>query len=92
MDKDKRLRLIYSGNVQGVGFRFTVERIANRLGIKGFVRNLPNGTVEISCEGTDLRLKGFMEEITEQMSGYIRDLDIREEVPMHSFLGFDIRF
>lgn len=50
-DRDYALHIIVSGRVQGVGFRAWAAREAARLGITGFVRNLPDGTVEIVAEG-----------------------------------------
>lgn len=50
-----------SGRVQGVGFRYATKSIANSLGIKGFVRNLPNESVYIEAEGTQVQLKLFIE-------------------------------
>ena len=49
----KRLRLIVSGRVQGVGFRWAAQKAARQLGVYGYVRNLPNGDVEIVAEGDD---------------------------------------
>ena len=57
------LHAIFSGRVQGVGFRFFVEKKAKQLGVKGFVRNLPDGTVEVLAEGSEDILKKFLEEI-----------------------------
>ncbi len=57
------LHAIFSGRVQGVGFRFFVEKKAKQLGVKGFVRNLPDGTVEVLAEGNEDILKKFLEEI-----------------------------
>jgi acylphosphatase len=47
----QRIRAIVHGVVQGVGFRFSTREQAQRLGVKGYVRNCPNGTVEIVVEG-----------------------------------------
>lgn len=49
----ERRRWIVRGRVQGVGFRWFVGREAQRLGLVGFVRNLPDGTVEVVSEGAD---------------------------------------
>jgi len=46
-------RYLVSGRVQGVGFRYFVLRRANELGLRGFVRNLPGGSVEVVAEGGD---------------------------------------
>lgn len=44
-------RIVVSGRVQGVGYRYYILRIASNLNLKGYVRNLPNGRVEIEAEG-----------------------------------------
>jgi acylphosphatase len=46
-----RARAVVTGRVQGVGFRFTTVDEAQRLGLSGFVRNLPDGSVEAEAEG-----------------------------------------
>ncbi len=48
----ERAQLHISGNVQGVGFRYYTEREARRLRLSGWVRNLPDGEVEVLAEGT----------------------------------------
>jgi len=47
-----RRRYLISGEVQGVGFRYFTLRVAERIGVRGWVRNLPNGSVEVEGEGT----------------------------------------
>jgi len=49
------------GYVQGVGFRWSAAKEAKNLGITGFVRNLPDGTVYIEAEGSEMQLKIFTE-------------------------------
>jgi acylphosphatase len=49
----RRVHLRITGRVQGVGFRYYTEREAGRLGVTGWVRNLPAGDVEVVAEGTD---------------------------------------
>lgn len=68
--------ILYSGTVQGVGFRYGVHRYAVNLGIKGWVRNLPNGSVEILAEGSKDAVQQLCENIEEHFQGYIKDKQI----------------
>lgn len=90
----KRVHIYYSGRVQGVGFRFTIERIALDMGgITGWVRNLPDGRVEIVAEGEEARIKEFLDRIREGiMKRYIKREDILWEVYKGEFDDFEIRF
>ena len=49
----RQVRVRYEGDVQGVGFRYTVQGLANRLGVTGGVENLTDGTVRLVAEGTE---------------------------------------
>lgn len=55
-DKKKRYKISVKGRVQGVGFRWRTVIEAKRLGLKGFVRNMPDGSVYIEAEGTEEQL------------------------------------
>ena len=57
------LRATVRGRVQGVGFRFFVEREANALGLTGFVRNRPDGSVEVVAEGDRAALDALLREL-----------------------------
>jgi acylphosphatase len=52
----KRVKAIVSGRVQGVFYRAAAREQADRLGLSGYVRNLPNGDVELVAEGEDDRV------------------------------------
>ena len=56
-------RLVVSGRVQGVGFRYFVVQAAEPLGITGYVRNLRDGTVEIVAEGTPMDVRALAMDI-----------------------------
>jgi len=56
-------RAIVRGRVQGVGFRFFAERAAREFGIRGWVRNLPDGTVETFAEGEADAVAGYLEKL-----------------------------
>lgn len=89
---NKSLHAYYSGSVQGVGFRFTAERVAASLGLKGWVRNLSDGRVEVLCEGREPALKEFLQKIDSVFKDYIRDADIEWSETADRFDSFDIRF
>jgi len=68
----ERVTVLYSGRVQGVGFRATVRYIACGYDVTGTVRNLPDGRVELVAEGTRDELKAFLEGIAaSELSGFI---------------------
>lgn len=92
MKEAKRAHIVYTGNVQGVGFRFAAERIANKQDITGFARNLPGGDVEVVCEGSGAGIDSFLEDIREHMAGYIRDYKMHWEPATGEFSSFGIRF
>ncbi|PJB22297.1 MAG: hypothetical protein CO114_00840 [Euryarchaeota archaeon CG_4_9_14_3_um_filter_38_12] len=58
-----KTRLVVEGNIQGVSYRALVKQIARRLGIKGLVRNLEDGGVEIFCECSKEVLQNFVKMI-----------------------------
>ena len=91
MDVSQRLHVVYRGNVHGVGFRFTAERIATRLELTGFAKNLPDGTVEVVCEGERSRLSVFLEDMGKAMFGYIGSSRVEWEAPRAEFSSFEIR-
>jgi acylphosphatase len=66
-----RKRVVYSGRVQGVGFRYSVQRLAENLPVAGFVRNLPDGTVEVVAEGLSEDVERFLSAINARMAAYI---------------------
>jgi acylphosphatase len=87
----ERRQSYYGGHVQGVGFRYTVRQVAQRYPVTGFVRNLPDGRVELVVEGAPGDLDRFMATIAERMSGYIRDLKVDVRPAIGEFEGFEIR-
>ena len=88
---ERRIHVYYSGSVQGVGFRFTAQRAALFLGLKGWVSNLYDGRVEIVCEGREADLKEFLGNIDGTFGEYMRDKDIKWGDAAGEFDGFDIR-
>jgi acylphosphatase len=84
--------VIFSGQVQGVGFRYTAKQIAQQYGATGFVRNLPDGTVEMLVQGPAQDVDNCLQEIQESFMGYIRDTHI-EPAPCNArYTEFRITF
>ncbi len=83
-------KVIYSGRVQGVGFRYTAQRLASGLQVQGYVRNVPTGQVELTVEGEPDQIEQLLERIAARMMRNITSTDIREETPQ-GFRGFTIR-
>ena len=72
-------RYIISGRVQGVGFRYFTQRVAGQHGISGWVRNTPDGRVEIEAEGDASGLREFESRISTGPAGARVDhVDITE--------------
>ena len=60
MTSQKRIKLVISGKVQGVGYRFSVKRKADSLGIRGYVKNLHDGSVFATAQGNISALNNFV--------------------------------
>ena len=88
----KNLKIIISGRVQGVFFRRFAKINAERLGIKGYVKNLSDGNVEINASSEKEKLDIFLNEIRRGPEGaYIEDIEI-SEIDLKNFNGFEIRY
>ncbi|MGL5478558.1 MAG: acylphosphatase [Clostridium sp.] len=75
----KRLEIIASGRVQGVGFRFFLASNANTLSLTGFCKNLEDGTVYIEVQGLENNLESFIEKI-ELGNRFIRVTNLDKKV------------
>jgi serine/threonine-protein kinase RsbW len=85
-----RRTMHFSGNVQGVGFRFNAESIASRFTLTGYVRNLPDGRVELVAEGDKAELDRFQKSIEQSMNGHIQRVEVQDSSPSCEFLSFRI--
>ena len=87
----KRITVLYSGRVQGVGFRATVRQIACGYQVTGSVRNLPDGRVELIAEGKKPELEAFLQGIAESdLSGHIANTKQDWQQAQGNFRGFTI--
>jgi len=85
-------RYLVSGRVQGVGFRFFAEAAALREGLHGWVKNLPDGRVEISAEGDAEALERFERHVRHGPPGArVERVDVDDELPTGRATGFEIR-
>jgi acylphosphatase len=88
----QRMRAVVRGEVQGVGFRWSVQRQAGELGLTGYAENLPDGSVQVEAEGDPDRL--------DQLEAYLRQgprwaevesLDVQRAPATGEFRGFSAR-
>jgi acylphosphatase len=84
--------IVFSGRVQGVGFRFTALNIANRYKLKGFVKNLPDGDVEMLAQGTAEMIDDCIRDLQDSFVGTISHIDIEEATPNPKLTDFRITF
>lgn len=88
----ERRRIHYSGNVQGVGFRYSARSIAKGFAVVGFVKNLPDGRVQLVAEGAAKELDGFLAAIRERLGDYIVRQDQELLAAADEFTSFEIAF
>lgn len=87
----QRLKIYYSGRVQGVGFRFTVKQLARGFEVIGTVRNLADGRVELQAEGEKVELEDFREAIRDSELGpFIRHEEASASETKIEFRSFEI--
>lgn len=88
----KTVRILLSGIVQGVGFRYFAYRKAKKMGVTGYVRNLSDGRVEVVAEAEDSVLEDFINEIENGPPfAYVSKMELEELTPMH-FDTFEIKY
>ena len=84
-------RYLISGRVQGVGFRFFTEATAVREGLHGWVRNLPDGRVEVAAEGEADAIERFERDMRRGPPGArVNDVHVQETTPALRSTGFSI--
>jgi acylphosphatase len=84
--------IIFIGRVQGVGFRFTAHRMAQRHQLAGFVRNLSDGTVEMLAQGPTRDINDCIQNIKDYFGDYIRETKIQEMPNDPKYKDFRITF
>ena len=85
------MQVLYSGRVQGVGFRYAVRRLATGFEVTGAVRNMPDGRVELLAEGSQDELDAFRQTIRQsELEHFIQQEDLRWGEAENVFRGFEI--
>jgi acylphosphatase len=89
---NKQVHAIYSGRVQGIGFRFTAIDVARDLSVSGWVKNLRDGSVEIVAEADESALDDFLARLENIFSRYIQDKEINWNSASGKFKDFSLEY
>jgi len=87
----ERRDVLYSGRVQGVGFRYTTCEIAERFQVLGYVQNLPDGSVKLVAEGEAGELQRFLDAVAAELERYIANVQSRPGQATGEFAEFQIK-
>jgi len=82
----------YSGHVQGVCFRMNAAGESRGFNVTGYVKNLPDGRVQLVAEGESGEVDRFLDAVAERMSGYIHETKIDTAPATGQYTAFDIAF
>jgi acylphosphatase len=86
------LQVLYEGNVQGVGFRWSIRHIAKGFDVTGWVRNLPDGRVDMQVNGEESEVRAFLDAIMQsELRAHIRKQNETKQETTVSARGFEIR-
>ena len=85
-------RIVFKGQVQGVGFRFTALNIAGQYQLTGYVRNAPDGTVEMLVQGPAGDIDGCISDIKDSFHGYVQETSVEDAVFDAKYKDFRITF
>jgi len=91
-EEAQRRQVYYSGRVQGVGFRYTACSIARKFAVSGYVKNLPDGRVELVAEGKREEIRAMLSAIQAEMGRYIHDVCETPSKATGRFSSFNVRF
>ncbi|MDA7518106.1 acylphosphatase [bacterium] len=86
-------KVIFTGKVQGVGFRYVTKQLALGFDVIGWVRNLSDGTVELQIMGEGDEVDEFIQEIVEEsdLASHVREFAVSEIPPLEDCRGFSIK-
>jgi acylphosphatase len=84
-------RAVFSGKVQGVGFRYATRDLADGFRVNGYVRNQADGTVEVVAEGEAIEVDAFLAALGRRMANYVEQSSVADAPPTGS-TSFRIRY
>jgi acylphosphatase len=88
-----RVRVFVDGRVQGVAYRFFAEKYAGRLDVTGWIRNLPDGRVEVLAEGTEAHIEAFLTRLRDGPGlARIETFEVSREPATGEFRDFRVVF
>jgi len=86
------VHVLYEGKVQGVGFRYTTRNVARQHELTGWVKNLPDGRVELKAQGSQQDLDDFLRDLDGHFEGFIRNKEIAWDQDLEKHTSFEITF
>jgi len=85
-------KITVSGTVQGVGFRWFADRIARKYSLKGYVENMPDGSVFLEVEGEKEQIQGLVKDLRiGPRSASVDDIAVEWSSPHNLFINFKIK-
>ena len=85
-----QLNCWFGGRVQGVGFRYQTTGVAKGFEVTGWVKNLPDGRVQLYAEGEEGEVLAFQKEVASELENYIREAEIKTGRGPRACTGFKI--
>ena len=82
----------FSGRVQGVGFRYTAASISRRFQVAGYVKNLPDGRVELLAQGQAEQVSAFLKALERAMAHHIDATQSHEQRPQEDLTDFRVTY
>lgn len=89
--EEKTIKMNLMGHVQGVGMRFFVHRNAKHYGVKGYVKNKYNGSVECLFQGPEANIREFIRFIRKNAPGYIENYETEDVIYAKKYKNFSIQ-
>lgn len=86
------IEVTFWGRVQGVGFRWSTQRVAEGFSVRGYVKNLPNGSVKMVAEGEMSEVRSFLAALQERMANYMEGCKVTENRGPRRFTEFAIAY